>query len=83
MNLGHVFSQRAAIGTAVAAAPAKRPNILLIVADDLGYTDIGPFGAEAAHREGALRQRIGFTIGPFQRRQQQGAAAQRFGPPER
>ncbi len=29
-----------------ASAPAKRPNILLIVADDLGYTDIGSFGAE-------------------------------------
>jgi arylsulfatase len=31
-----------------AAEPAKRPNILLIVADDLGYTDLGSFGAEIA-----------------------------------
>lgn len=28
------------------AAPAKRPNILLIVADDLGYSDLGAFGGE-------------------------------------
>lgn len=27
-------------------ATAKRPNILLIVADDLGYSDIGAFGSE-------------------------------------
>ncbi len=27
-------------------APAARPNILLIVADDLGYTDLGAFGSE-------------------------------------
>lgn len=26
----------------------KRPNFLVIVADDLGYSDIGPFGSEIA-----------------------------------
>lgn len=31
---------------ATAVATAKRPNILLIVADDLGYGDIGVFGGE-------------------------------------
>ena len=25
---------------------AKKPNILLVVADDMGYTDIGSFGDE-------------------------------------
>jgi arylsulfatase A-like enzyme len=29
-----------------AAAKDKRPNILLIVVDDMGYSDIGPFGGE-------------------------------------
>lgn len=29
-------------------APKKRPNILMILADDLGYSDIGSFGGEIA-----------------------------------
>ena len=29
-------------------AQDSRPNVLLIVADDMGYSDIGPFGAEIA-----------------------------------
>jgi hypothetical protein len=31
-----------------ASAARTRPNILLIVADDLGYSDIGSFGGEIA-----------------------------------
>lgn len=34
--------------SAVAAAEAQRPNFLVIVADDLGYSDIGAFGGEIA-----------------------------------
>ncbi|NOR40236.1 MAG: sulfatase-like hydrolase/transferase [Gammaproteobacteria bacterium] len=30
------------------SAEPRQPNILLIVADDLGYSDIGPFGGEIA-----------------------------------
>ncbi len=36
-------------GAAPATAPAQeRPNVLLIVADDLGYSDLGAFGGEIA-----------------------------------
>lgn len=33
---------------AASAAQDSRPNVLLIVADDMGYSDIGPFGGEIA-----------------------------------
>jgi len=32
--------------TAVSAASREKPNILLTVADDLGYSDIGAFGGD-------------------------------------
>lgn len=34
------------LGTAARAEEAKRPNFLIIVADDLGFSDIGAFGGE-------------------------------------
>lgn len=37
-----------ATGAAPAADRAARPNVVLIMADDLGYSDIGPFGGEIA-----------------------------------
>ena len=33
-------------GTGTTANSADRPNILLIAVDDMGYSDIGPFGSE-------------------------------------
>lgn len=35
-------------GQAAAQVTPQRPNILLIVADDLGYSDLGAFGSEIA-----------------------------------
>ncbi|MBS0445659.1 MAG: arylsulfatase [Proteobacteria bacterium] len=65
-----------AAGTALAAEPAsaqagaRRPNILLVVADDLGYSDLGAFGGEIAtpnlDRLAATGVRLtGFHASPF------------------
>ncbi len=34
--------------SAIAAPKAERPNILIIVADDMGFSDIGCYGGEIA-----------------------------------
>jgi arylsulfatase A-like enzyme len=39
-------SPRTSGGTSTLAPPKRRPNIVLIVADDIGYTDLGCFGGE-------------------------------------
>lgn len=35
----------ACLSPALADEPAKKPNVVIIFIDDLGYADIGPFGA--------------------------------------
>ena len=42
---------------------ATRPNILLVVADDLGYTDIGSFGGEiqTPHLDALAKKGVRFT----------------------
>ena len=39
---------RRAWGQGGAAAPGKRPNILIVIADDMGYSDAGCYGGEIA-----------------------------------
>ena len=41
-----IFTIACSLITATTQAADKRPNILLIMADDLGFTDIGCFGSE-------------------------------------
>ena len=41
-------SQKSQSSDEATSVKSKRPNILLIVADDMGYTDIGSFGSEIA-----------------------------------
>ncbi len=49
--------------TAIRAAEPSRPNILVIVADDLGYSDVGCYGAEIAtpHLDRLAKNGLRFT----------------------
>ncbi len=46
-----------------AAAPAARPNILIILADDMGYSDLGCYGSEIAtpHLDRLAQDGLRFT----------------------
>jgi NRAMP (natural resistance-associated macrophage protein)-like metal ion transporter len=46
-----------------ASTPAEKPNILLIVADDMGYSDLGCYGSAIStpHLDGLAREGLRFT----------------------
>lgn len=46
LALAAVFIPTLLSSLSVYATPAKQPNVLVIVADDLGFSDIQPFGGE-------------------------------------
>lgn len=48
MAAGAEASPAAPPAAAAAPAPARRPNVLIILADDLGYSDLGCYGGEIA-----------------------------------
>ena len=47
----------------ISYAEAKRPNILLVMADDMGWTDIGSFGSEieTPNLDALAQQGVTFT----------------------
>lgn len=53
----------ASTGTAVWAAAPPRPNVLVILADDLGYSDLGCYGSEikTPHLDRLAREGLRFT----------------------
>ncbi|GMV99424.1 MAG: arylsulfatase [Candidatus Hydrogenedentota bacterium] len=54
-----------ATGRAVAAQGGKRPNFVIIMADDMGFSDIGCYGSEIAtpNLDGLAREGLRFTHG--------------------
>ncbi len=52
-----------AVGGAVGQSADDRPNILLIVIDDMGYSDVGAFGSEirTPHLDGLAQSGLRFT----------------------
>lgn len=63
LSLAAATALSGALSGAVQAKEAERPNFLVIVADDLGYSDIGAFGGEIAtpHLDALAANGVRFT----------------------
>ena len=70
--LGLALAAFASTITAAAGEPARRPNIIFIVADDLGYGELGCYGGKGiptphldALAAGGVRFTNGYVTAPF------------------
>ncbi len=64
--LGYTFGLWALVGTVASwgAQPSRPPNVVLILADDLGWTDLGCYGSDlyqSPHIDGLARDGMRFT----------------------
>jgi len=66
MKFSPVFCSVMALGLASFAQAAEKPNIIILYADDLGYGDVGCYGATAVHTpniDRLAREGLRFTDG--------------------
>ena len=63
MKLLHLLLTSLVAGCATFAAPAQPPNILIVLADDMGYSDLGCYGSEIAtpNIDGLAKNGLRFT----------------------
>ena len=66
-SLRAAFASIAAVAAVFAAAPAKKPNVILIYSDDHGWADLGAQGVDAdirtPHLDAMARDGVRFTHG--------------------
>jgi arylsulfatase A-like enzyme len=62
-RIGRTISESVPAWPSEPAAPAGSPNVVVILVDDLGFADIGPYGSEIAtpHLDQLARDGVSFT----------------------